>query len=77
MKKLLGILLCVMLCLCAVYAVADSSGTCGTDVTWSLDGSGVLTISGTGAMTSHPWSESQVKQVVIESGVTGISNYAF
>ena len=30
-----------------------ASGTCGEDVTWKLDGEGVLTISGTGEMDSY------------------------
>ena len=33
------------------------SGTCGNNLIWKLDGEGVLTISGTGAMTDYddPW----------------------
>ena len=59
-------------------------GTCGTDLTWKLSG-GVLTISGTGAMTNWssgsgvPWysDRSSVTTVVIETGVTSIGNNAF
>ncbi|MCD7845397.1 MAG: leucine-rich repeat protein [Oscillospiraceae bacterium] len=56
------------------------SGSCGTNVTWTLDSAGVLTISGTGEMTSSPWRTSyadEIKSVVIQSGVTSIAAYAF
>ena len=61
-------------------------GTCGTNLTWDFT-NGVLTISGTGAMTNYssssyspaPWYDyrSSIKSVVIEEGVTSIGNYAF
>ena len=62
-----------------------ASGTCGENLTWTLDESGTLTISGTGDMedvtfsTNVPWYEykAQIKKVVIQSGVTSIGNYAF
>lgn len=64
------------------------SGTCGENLTWTLDSEGVLTISGTGAMTNYvppsgsalpntPWRQSGVKSIVIEPGVTSIGDYAF
>lgn len=61
------------------------SGICGTDVKWTLDLEGILTISGTGDMTNYtyrsemPWYEyiSQIHTVKIESGVTSIGDYAF
>ena len=53
-------------------------------MTWNLSCDGVLTISGTGAMTNFssttmPWSalRESVKSVVIEDGITTIGNYAF
>ena len=70
------------------------SGNCGKDgsnVTWTLDSAGLLTISGTGEMadyesktdsasgeeiTTAPWGN-QAKTVVIEDGVTGIGAAAF
>ena len=61
---------------------AQSSGTCGANVTWTLDDQGLLTISGTGPMDdcqhngSAPWGQSP-KKVVIESGVTSIGAFAF
>ena len=63
------------------------SGNCGANgdnVTWTLDSNGLLTISGTGEMESDasestPWSKNKksIKEVVIESGVTNIRNFAF
>jgi len=61
------------------------SGTCGENLTWTLDGEGVLTISGTGPMyvwdndyTYSPWCQNDsIQSVVIESGVTTIGNTAF
>ena len=38
------------------YNDGATSGTCGDSMTWSYNTStSVLTISGSGAMTSHPW----------------------
>ena len=65
--------------------VCAESGTCGTNLTWDLTG-GVLTISGTGAMTNwiavfspSPWDayKSNIQSVVINDGVTSIGQYAF
>ena len=56
------------------------SGTCSNGFTWSLSDSGVLTVSGNGAMdTSSPWLSysSSIKSVVISSGITSISYAAF
>ena len=64
-----------------------SSGTCGDDLTWKLDTSGTLTISGTGEMTNYsakedslpPWStiRDNIKNIIINDGVTRIGKYAF
>ena len=66
------------------------SGECGENVAWSLDReTGVLTISGSGAMEDYilsrggsepaPWSAyaSEITSVVIEDGVTAIGENAF
>ena len=70
-------------------SAATYSGSCGAqgdNVTWTLDtGTGVLTVSGTGAMANYngssslPWNSyrSSVKTVTILAGVTSIGNYAF
>ena len=70
---------------CGYVRTFVASGTCGTNLSWSLNNQGVLTISGTGAMTnwtssgSVSWysKRSSIKTVVIESGVTSIGSYAF
>ena len=59
-----------------------TSGTCGENLTWTLS-DGVLTISGTGAMTNYKNNESpfcdrtDIQSVVIKSGVTSIGYHAF
>lgn len=57
-KRLLAMLLCVAMAasLLTVGAAAeegDTSGTCGDNLTWSLDSDGTLTISGTGDMWDY------------------------
>lgn len=61
-----------------------TSGTCGDNLTWTLDDEGTLTISGTGEMLSYadsakpvPWSDTKVSAVVIQDGVTSIGWRAF
>ena len=64
--------------------VSAQSGTCGDNLTWNLS-DGVLTIDGTGAMTSFssnssvPWYSyrGSITEVVIGESVTSIGNYAF
>ena len=90
-KKILSILLaaCLIFSLLPVSAMADAaeSGSCGNNLTWTLE-NGVLTISGTGKMenyypnnndTTAPWGEncSSIKSVVIGDGVTNIGDGAF
>ena len=62
------------------------NGTCGTNLTWTLDTStGVLTISGTGAMTDYassssiPWYSysSSIKSIEVGDNVSTIGNNAF
>ena len=66
-----------------VKAEAANSGTCGDNVIWSFDGD-TLTISGSGEMKNYlmfdmPWKsfKSNIKNVVICSGVTRIGHTAF
>ena len=64
---------------------ASASGKLGDNLSWSLNTSGVLTISGSGQMItwnnsiSQPWYDyrEDIKSVVIKEGVTSISAYAF
>ena len=71
-----------------LIANAASRGSCGSNLTWTLDDEGTLTISGNGAMTEYnysstiyraPWEEmrSNIKTVVIGEGVTKISEEVF
>ena len=87
MKRLkqLVILAVILLSLVAVLAVSASaeiinSGTCGENLTWTLDDAGALTISGTGAMDSDLlWAgnKAAIINVVINNGVTSIGDSAF
>ena len=93
-KRLLSFVLAVLMIaslLPATALAADivDSGTCGAEgdgsnLTWTLDSDGVLTISGSGDMhdygfSSAPWygSRSRVKSAVIADGVTNIGSSAF
>ena len=96
-KTLLISALCICMLLAAtpnlgspVFAaeIVDS-GYCGgegdgTNLTWTLDSDGLLTISGTGEMEDNPWPwsareaiERDTKIVLIESGIFNISDWAF
>ena len=93
-KRLLSFVLAVLMIaslLPATALAADvvKSGTCGAEgdgsnLTWTLDSDGTLTISGGGDMydydfSSAPWSgsRSRVKSAVIADGVTRIGGAAF
>ena len=87
-KRILSVLLvlCLVFTLLPVGATAAeaTSGTCGSNLKWKLEG-GTLTVSGTGAMYNYdygsgriqPWPGDSIEEVVIGSGVTSIGNYAF
>ena len=85
-KHILAALFCLIL---TVTAAAESepvtgNGSCGEGLTWTLDASGTLTISGSGAMSDYddmyaPWFDNgdSIKTVKVESGVTSIGANAF
>lgn len=91
MKKsiLIGLAVCLLALLTAFTAAATTAeeGTCGEDLRWTLDENGVLTVSGSGAMTDYatdgdeksPFTafESEIKAVVIGAGVTSVGDNAF
>lgn len=60
-----------------------ATGQCGSSVYWSYDNTiGELTISGTGYMFNFdeyksPFYSSDVKTVIIETGINNIGDYAF
>ena len=78
MKKFLFIVLFLTVAL--TYAFAQQSGSCGDNLTWTLDEDGTLTISGTGEMYSYgletPWGK-EITRLILEEGVTSIGGYAF
>lgn len=75
---------------CAKGGTLREGGKCGDNLTWTLDSSGKLTISGTGDMSDYthdfennirtsPWADyrSMIRSIEIGSGVTRIGSYAF
>ena len=74
-----------------IHFALIASGTCGNNLTWTLDNDGLLTISGTGPMTDYPeehdtayiggtpWKNhaASITSVHINSGVTSIGDSAF
>ena len=87
MERRLAMLLAVLQVMLLFAAVpvraaddAATSGTCGDNLTWTLDSAGTLTISGTGGMRDYsrwygaPWfaKTTSIKAVVIGNGVTSI-----
>ena len=89
MKRSMLLLLAVLMLLLApatqLRANAAETGTCGENLTWTLDDAGTLTISGTGAMDDYsgespaPWYSyrKNIQSVVLEDGVTTIGKDAF
>lgn len=79
--KLFTLLLAVMASASMSFA---ANGTCGDNLTWDFT-NGVLTISGTGAMTNYnsgtaiPWysNRENVEALVLPDGITSIGSYAF
>ena len=74
--------------LTATAGTVIASGSCGANgdnLTWTLDDTGLLTISGTGAMKDYssssgtPWYENKnnITKVSVETGVTSIGSFAF
>ncbi len=70
--------------ICTDGTIGGPTDSCGENATWKLE-NGILTISGTGAMTDYdslsdvPWynDRSKITEVVIESGITSIGKNAF
>ena len=68
-----------------VHSASVASGTCGQNLTWSLDDDYNLTISGSGNMENYsdptliPWFNfsDSINSIVIEPGATSIGDYAF
>lgn len=83
MKKITSILLALMMILSVMMVgvtsvSAASSGSCGANATYTLDDNGVLTISGTGTIRDYAFNNNtEIREVIIEDGVTYIDNAAF
>lgn len=83
MKRLISILAAAVcaftLCPMPIARAVSDSGTCGENLTWTLE-DGVLTVSGTGSMlpgTNWQSMQSEITEVVIEEGAENISREAF
>lgn len=83
-SRLMAFLLAFLLVVSNAPAVSAAEGSCGSGLTWSLNG-GTLTISGSGAMDDYeeghmaPWYDlrSQITQLSLPEGLTHIGNTAF
>ena len=79
-KKILSMLICVVMILSVIMVPvnAATSGTCGDNLTWTLDDDGTLAISGTGVIEYRAfYGMTEIKSVIIGKGVTNIGNQAF
>lgn len=95
-RRIFSIILSLAVLVCSISTIipaargADAaSGLCGDGLTWTLDASGTLTISGSGDMYDYrtymspageeaaPWDAAAVLRIVLEPGVTGIGTGAF
>lgn len=78
-------MLLTMMPVSALAANIVDSGTCGDNLTWTLDDAGTLNISGNGDMEDFDWDylvpwysyRDQIQTVVIDYGVTSIGYRAF
>ena len=66
----------------AQAAETVASGTCGYNLSWTLDKDGVLKISGSGEMENYPasggpWPKNDVRTVIFPDGLTTIGYFAF
>ena len=83
MKKQLLLLVAMLL---PLVAIADASGTCGANLTWTYtEATHTLTIEGSGAMTDYnysskaPWFSYKdvIEKIIIGPNATTIGSYAF
>ncbi len=84
MKRKITILTIAFLSSMLMYAnaFAAATGRCGDSITWTLDDSGNLTLSGSGEMWNYgyvtsPFKDYGIKTVTIEYGITSIGESAF
>ncbi|MBQ6539800.1 MAG: leucine-rich repeat protein, partial [Oscillospiraceae bacterium] len=87
-RRLIAAIICIVI-IAGVFPAgslaADSviSGRCGDNLTWTITNKTKLTVSGSGPvvidLNDRPWDyyASRIISIVIDSGVTGIGEYAF
>ena len=77
---------CLFLLPTTAQAATVASGTCGDNLTWTLDDTGILTFSGTGAMADYsasdayaPWWEwrNVITSIILQPGVSNVGGHAF
>ncbi|MCR4709687.1 MAG: leucine-rich repeat domain-containing protein [Clostridiales bacterium] len=74
---LITICLVVLIFICTGNAFAESSGSCGDGLTWTLSDDGSLQISGSGDLKPGNWDEDGIVRVSIPEGVTSIEEAMF
>ena len=63
-------------------AFAAATGRCGDSITWTLDDSGNLTLSGSGEMWNNgyddsPFKDYEIRKATVKYGITSIGESAF
>ena len=85
LSAVLVIIACIVIMDSDDSSAEIASGSCGTNVTWVLEDSGALTVSGTGRMDDYtdpdqqPWGSYRecISSITISEGVTSVGAYAF
>ena len=84
MKRKITILTIAFLSSMLMYAnaFAAATGRCGDSITWTLDDSGNLTLSGSGEMWNYGYNNSpfkgyEIRKATVEYGITSIGESAF
>uniref|UniRef100_UPI003FEFD22E leucine-rich repeat protein n=1 Tax=Candidatus Limisoma sp. TaxID=3076476 RepID=UPI003FEFD22E len=84
MKRKITILTIAFLSSMLMYAnaFAAATGRCGDSITWTLDDSGNLTLSGSGEMWNNgyddsPFKDYEIRKATVKYGITSIGYYAF
>ena len=84
MKRKITILTIAFLSLMLMYAnaFAAATGRCGNSITWTLDDSGNLTLSGSGEMWNNgyddsPFKDYEIRKATVKYGITSIGESAF
>ena len=84
MKRKITILTIAFLSSMLMYAnaFAAATGRCGDSITWTLDDSGNLTLSGSGEMWNNgyddsPFKDYEIRKATVKYGITSIGDSAF